>query len=313
MLEAIKSFNKQFEYEPTIKNVDALKSVDSYVVVGMGGSGHAADILKTYNPHIKLDVHRNYGLPFFVENKLIIFSSYSGNTEEVLDAFSVAQSKDLPMAVITTDGKLLNLAVESKVAYIQLPDTGIQPRASLGFQIMALTKIMGDDEAYTTAKSVSHLDPMQFEKEGAVLAKKLKGKVPIIYASERNSAIANNWKIKFNETGKIPAFYNVFPELNHNEINSFSNKDLSNLFSFIFLADELDHVRIKKRMQVLCTMYKDQGLDVAVFDLKGENSFHKIFSSLLIADWASFYTAKSYDLDPTEVPIVENFKKHLNS
>ena len=314
MYEAIKNFNKQFEYNPVIENKDALKSTDSYIIVGMGGSAHVGDILKNYNPYLKVSVHRNYGLPVFYNNKLIILSSYSGNTEETLDAFSVAVSDNLPMAAMTMGGKLLDLAIENKIPYIQLPDAGIQPRASLGFQIMALTKLIGDDEAYSAAKSLAQLiDPIKFEEDGRSLAKNLKGKVPIIYASERNRAIANNWKIKFNETGKIPAFYNVFPELNHNEINSFSNKDLSDNFLFIFLTDDQDHPRIKKRMKVLQKMYEDMGLLVAILKLKGKNTFHKIFSSLLVADWTSFYTAKGYELDPDNVPMIEDFKKYLNS
>ena len=72
MYEAIKNFNKQFEYNPVIENKDALKSTDSYIIVGMGGSAHVGDILKNYNPYLKVSVHRNYGLPVFYNNKLII-------------------------------------------------------------------------------------------------------------------------------------------------------------------------------------------------------------------------------------------------
>jgi len=157
------------------------------------------------------------------------------------------------------------------------------------------------------------LKPREFEAQGKELAKKLKNKVPVIYASEANYALAYNWKIKLNETGKIPAFYNVFPELNHNEMTGFDVKDssrhLSRNFIFFLLRDKNDHPKIQKRMAILKKLYEDRGLPMVTLELKGKNKFHKIFSSLVLADWIAYYTAKQYSLEPEQVPMVEEFKK----
>src|SRR3989338_7335988 len=111
MYESIKNFNKQFSYKPEIKNQQNLARKDSFLVVGMGGAGLAPKLLKTYKPDIDLVIRQNYGLPELpakeLENKLIILSSYSGNTEEVIDAFKKAKNKNLAMAVISIGGKLL--------------------------------------------------------------------------------------------------------------------------------------------------------------------------------------------------------------
>ncbi len=128
-----------------------------------------------------------------------------------------------------------------------------------------------------------------------------------------NEAIAYNWKIKFNETGKIPAFYNIFSELNHNEMTGFDvkdvTKDLSKNFTFILLKDNADDERIQKRMRILKKLYEDRGLSVIEIELQGDTAFQKIFSSIILADFAAYYTAMGYGLDPEQVPMVEEFKK----
>ncbi len=159
----------------------------------------------------------------------------------------------------------------------------------------------------------SALKPLDYEDQGRALAQKLHDKIPIIYASSRNQALARNWKIKFNETGKIPAFCNVLPELNHNEMTGFdatpATKQLSSLFHFIFLKDAEDHPRIIKRMETLKKLYNDRGLAVETIELNRQEIFHKIFSCLVLADWTAYYLAKSYGVEPEQVPMVEEFKR----
>jgi len=114
-------------------------------------------------------------------------------------------------------------------------------------------------------------------------------------------------------TGKIPAFYNVFPESNHNEMTGFDAvekaKPLLKNFHIIFLRDKTDHLRIQKRMEVVESLYKDRGLPVTKVALNTENIFLKIFESTLTADWTAYYTSQIYGADPSEVPMVEELKK----
>jgi glucose/mannose-6-phosphate isomerase len=209
---------------------------------------------------------------------------------------------------------LLALAKEQGVPYVQVPDTGIQPRSALGFMLRALLKLTGEENLLAETLDLAQtLKPEQIEEQGKSLAQKLHGHVPVIYASRRHSAIAYNWKIKCNETGKIPAFYNVFPELNHNEINAFGpNKSaqmLSESFHFIFLTDAEDHPRIQKRMEVLAKLYRDRSFAVEMLPLAGASRLEKVFHSLILADWVSYYAAELYGLESEQVPMVEEFKK----
>ena len=140
--------------------------------------------------------------------------------------------------------------------------------------------------------------------------------MPIIYSSFKNGSLAQNWKIKFNETTKISAFCNVFPELNHNEMTGFDlvdkTKHLSDKFHFIFMRDSKDNPRIIKRMEITKKLFEDRGFGVEYVDISGENVWHKIFSTLLVADWTSFHLAKHYGTAPEQVPMVEEFKKLIS-
>lgn len=320
MYNVIKDFSKQFSYEPEIINADKLGRYEKFIVCGMGGSHLAADLIKVVKPTLDILVHSSYGLPALAENvlrnSLIIVNSYSGNTEEVIDNFNKAKEKKLPMAAISIGGKLLDLAKRDGISYVQMPDWDIQPRSAPGLNIKALLKLIGENDLLAEISFLADtLNSSQHEEAGRLLASRIKGYIPVIYSSLDNSAIVYNWKIKFNETGKIPAFYNIFPELNHNEMTGFDVEDttrsLSKNFYFVILKDKDDHPRILKRMEVLEKLYKDRGLTAEVIMIEGSSRLHKIFSSLILADWASYYTAELYGLESEQVPLVEEFKKMI--
>lgn len=318
MEEAIKNIASQFNFSPVIENESKFKSSDSIVLGGMGGSHLSAGLLKIYNPTLDIYIHRDYGLPLLTQKRfkesLFIASSYSGNTEEVLDFAEKAFAEKYNLAIIAIGGKLLEFAKKNSIPYIQMPDTGIQPRSAVGFSIISLAKLIEGDEAVSELNKLgTKLSPLKWESEGEKLAQTLKGKIPVIYSSRTNHAIAYNWKIKFNETAKIPAFFNFFPELNHNEMTGFdvidSTKELSDKFHFIFLEGSNDHPKIMRRMEVCKKLYEDRGLNVTAIELSGETVFEKIFSSLTLADWTTLHLSKIYNTEPDQVPMVEEFKK----
>ncbi|PIR97713.1 MAG: bifunctional phosphoglucose/phosphomannose isomerase [Candidatus Colwellbacteria bacterium CG10_big_fil_rev_8_21_14_0_10_42_22] len=316
----IREFSKQFAYKPEIGNANKLGDFETIVIGGMGGSGLVAGILRALKPGLDIVAHHEYGLPTFVKKdaskRLFIAISHSGNTEETLDFCRSAIDNNFSTAIIASGGKLLELAKKKGLPYIDLPGDDIQPRMALGYMLRAMLKLLGEDELFEEVGSlVKILDAGQREEDGRELADKLFKKIPVIYASRANQILAYNWKIKLNETGKIPAFYNTFPELNHNEMNGFdiqnSNKELSSQIHFIFLRDKDDYSRTKKRMDVLEKMYGERRLDVENVVVKGDTKLERIFNTLILGDWFSFYTAKKYGTEPEQVPMVEEFKKFI--
>jgi glucose/mannose-6-phosphate isomerase len=320
ILEDIKNYAKQFEFEPLVENAGKLKKFKKFIVCGMGGSHLAADIIKAWHPEIDIIIWSNYGLPPIADaelkERLIILSSYSGGTEETIDAFNAAKSKKLSFAAIASHGKLINLAQKNNIPYVSLPDLHQQPRMATGLSFMAMLALMGERALLAEAKTLAtNLYSTREDHRGKDLAKRLHDSVPIIYASTRNAAIAHNWKIKFNETGKIPAFDNAVPELNHNEMTGFDVKTrtvgLSRQFHFIFLKDGSDDRRIIKRMSVMEKLFKDRGFKSEIILLQGKTDLQKIFNALILADWTAYHAGKLYGVDPEEVPMVEEFKKMI--
>lgn len=316
--QVITSFGDQFLWNPEIKNADGFSPSKKMIAVGMGGSHLAADILKAIVPGKEVVVYEDYNLPEMPEedraDALFVISSYSGNTEESLDVFSDASKKGYKILVISSGGKLLEEAQKNHFPYIELPEDEIQPRFALGWSFKAFARAAGEEKLLKDAGALAgKINPVRFEQEGRRTADFLSGRVPIIYASQQNAAVAYNWKIKMNESVKIPAFYNLFPELNHNEMAGFDanglTKKLSEKFGFIFIRDSEDEPQIIKRMDITEKIYAGKKLLFLDSEMKGGSRLEKIFSSLIVADWVSLYLAEDYGVDPEPVPFVAEFKK----
>lgn len=321
-IQTLNDFPKQFSWEPEVINANNLAKKENTIIVGMGGSHIGADIVKLCLPALPLLIHNDYNLPSvsenFLKNSLIILSSYSGNTEEVIDSFNIALKQGLALAIVTTGGELLDLAIKNNIAYIKMPAENIQPRLALGYSFRAILKLL--DETSTLGESdalANKINLDSIKNKAEELSQKLQNKIPVIYSSLKNKTIAEIWKIKFNETSKIPTFSNVFPELNHNEMSGFDSnsatQDLMEKFHFIFLQDKTDSKIILKRMDTTKNLLEQRGFAVDILPFFGDTKTENIFNSLLLADYISLSLAKYYGNDPEQVPLVEKFKKIIAS
>ncbi len=323
MEESIKNFSEQFRFSPEVENKNSLPEAVHFIVGGMGGSHLAADLLKGFDPAMDLSIHSDYGLhpeahlpperPGAKDRTLFIASSYSGNTEETVDFAQKALEHKYNVACIATGGELINLAKENNLPYILIPDTGIQPRTALGFSLIALATFVRPEIIHDLNPLAESLDPLSLREDGNEMAQILLNHLPVIYSSFNNRAVAYNWKIKLNETAKIPAFLNSFPELNHNEMTGFDvvsdTSSLSEKVRFIFLTDERDHPSIQKRMKVCESLFEKRGFEVIRRPLIGEDYFSRSIKSILTADWTALRLAELYGTEPEQVPMIEEFKK----
>ena len=318
MREVILNFPKQFkEGLEAAKGVKVKGKFSKIIVCGMGGSALPSNILLTYLPDLKppLYIHRNYGLPSGADKKsLIIAVSYSGNTEETISAYEEAVEKGFKTIAISCGGKLKELAEKKNLPQVIIPSTGIQPRCATGYLFSALLKTLSnsgviEDKSEEVLEMAENLNPLNFEAQGKNLAKKLTDKIPIIYASNSFKSLARIWKIKFNENSKIMAFWNYFPELNHNEMAGITN--LKGNFHILIIRDKDDQPRISKRMELFADLAKEKGVEVDFIELEGKNILEKIFNNLILSDWVSYYLAQEYKVDPVSLEIIEEFKKKL--
>lgn len=311
MRDALEKFPLQFLYEPQVENSDALVRGRQLVICGMGGSHLSADVFNMLAPGKIRAIHSDYGLPELpdAEKYLYVMSSYSGNTEEVMESYELARARGLDMCAMAVGGALIARAKADGVAHIQFPSVGIQPRAALGYGVVALA-------AFTGFEFVPpQCDVLRAREQGEQLAQDLVGKIPLVYASGRNGALAQNWKIKFNENTKIPAFWNTVPELNHNEMTGFdivdATHELSEKFFVIMLRDSDDHARNARRFEITRDLYLARGVMVQEVEISGATRCDKIFASLMLADWTSVLLGERYGVETELVPMVEEFKKMI--
>jgi len=201
---------------------------------------------------------------------------------------------------------------------LPIPYPNYQPRMGTGyffgvmFQLLVNQGLVPDLTPGILSDAKKLNDSMQaHENKGQELAKKLFGKTPVIYASPKFKSVAMIWKIKFNENSKTPAFWNFFPELNHNEMVGYTNPQ--GKFFAIMLKDLDDNPKNLKRYEATANLLNEIGIDSEIIEMEGENVFLKMFSCINYADWASYYLALEYGQDPTPVDLVEKLKKILAS
>ncbi len=319
----ILSFPKQFPAgrEMAEREMVSLKKPENIIVCGMGGSALAGDILKMVLPEVSGDgiplfVHRNYGIPREAgRNSLIFIISYSGNTEETISAFSEALKIGQRPLVISSGGKLSQASRKNNLPLFRLPPD-IPPRMSIGYQLSIILTLISRFYSLAGIKNrlreLAGINPRDSRRKGKEIGDFFFKRIPLVYSSESHWAIARLWKIKFNENAKTPSFFNVLPEMNHNEmtgIGEFRFPSLRKKFALVLLRDKKDFSPIKKRMDILKRVFRQVGIDSKEVSLEGKDILEKMVRSVILADWSSFYLARRYGVDPVNVRLVEKFKR----
>lgn len=298
------------------------------IISGMGGSALPGNLLRIYlndvykregKKPIPIYQNRFYTLPpESYNNSLNIFCSYSGNTEETIASLNEAIDNKLSNIGISAGGVIEEICKKNNIPHIKLPIPfpNFQPRVGTGYFFASIYQILVNqslvpDTTLEILKLAENLksEMAELEEQGKALSQKLNGKTPVIYASTTYKALAMVWKIKFNEHAKTPAFWNFFPELNHNEMIGFTNPQ--GKFFVIMLHDPNDYPKNLNRFEASAFLLKKKGIEVETIYLKGKEAFTKIFRTLALGDFAAYYLALSYKQDPTPVDMVEELKRIL--
>ena len=109
------------------------------ILAGVGGSAIGGELmgdLITRDGSPLVTVCRDYHLPPYLgPDSLVIVSSYSGNTEETIAAFQDAIERKAKVVVVTTGGRLLQMAQKEGVPAFQIDYVG-EPRTALGYSFL---------------------------------------------------------------------------------------------------------------------------------------------------------------------------------
>lgn len=303
--------------------------IQNVVFAGMGGSSLAA-LISTSWPGYKLpfEICRDYAVPAYVgPNTLFIASSYSGNTEETLSALDQAEAKGAQIVIVTSGGKLQQIAESKNLPLVLLPDAS-QPRFGVLYGLKALITILvaagllSDAEAESACHETAEFLKEQIkawiptvptsQNPAKQLALELIGKSPVIYAGPKLFPAAYKWKISFNENAKNVAWCGQLPEFNHNEFLGWTSHPIDKPYAIVDLRSDLEHDRVQKRFKVSERLLSGKRPRTHVVEAQGDTILKQVLSTIALGDFVSLYVALLNGLNPTPVELIEKFKKSLD-
>ncbi len=334
MLQVVEDFPRQcreaLRLGAEVEGLPEAAGIARVAVLGMGGSGISGDVTRVLaepGMGLPVSVHKSYTIPAYLGPETLVFAvSYSGNTEETLAAEEQAASQGCRLVAVTSGGTLLERARAAGYPAVLLP-AGFQPRAALGYLSLSIGVVLermglmtGFREAAEKAAEYlggkraawSRAEPERsnFAKQ---LARRLSGKLPVIYGSEGLLAVAvYRWKCQLNEIAKVPAFCHVLPELDHNEIVGWKQlPDLTRSTEVVFLVDSDEHPRVAKRVDITADLIRDNLAGVSVLHIGGRSALEKFFGAAYLGDFVSCYLAMLNREDPTPVERISELKRRM--
>ncbi len=323
MIENIRKFPDMLKYTPEVSGRIPKYRGGRIVVMGMGGSAAAGDFFADWTG---LDVRtvRHYDLPpFYGEGDTFIAVSYSGNTEETLSAYRQAVDRGMEGFVITTGGRLGEMAESDGVPVLFVPK-GYQPREAFGYLLKALifgAKEMGmlSEEAYGEfLKAAESLPKYGEELEGGdsptyEVASHIYRRIPLIYSDTHVHSVAVRWKNQINENANAFAHVMPFPEHNHNEIEGFDHPEFLDTRAWLlFLKTDYDHPRVRLRMEIVEDVLRDYVLGSYSVVAKGESRVEQMLYLVWFGDFVSYWLTVEYGGDPYRIDRIKRLKEVLS-
>ena len=298
----------------------AKKDFSNIVLTGLGGSGIGGSIIQNYiadSVKIPFIVNKDYFLPAFVNaNSLVIISSYSGNTEETLMAMQQAMKAKATIVCVTSGGKVADIARKKDIDCILMP-AGMPPRSCISYSMVQVLYTLRHFGFVSNAfgKEISSViktldtEENAIQKKAKTIAQKLNGKTPIIYAASDFEGVAVRFRQQLNENSKMLAWHHVFPEMNHNELVGWRDKDESR--AVVLLRNDSDYDRVKMRMDICKKVIKKYTSTLIEIQSEGKGYWEKVFYVIHLTDWVSVFLADMHGVDATEVKVIDMLKGAL--
>ena len=318
---------QQLQYQYEVNLSPPKLAIQNVVFGGMGGSALGALISQSWPSFNKpFEISRNYEIPNYVNSGTVFFaSSYSGNTEETISALEIAESKKAGIIVITSGGKLAEIARAKGYPLFILP-SGLQPRHAVLYSLKALLSVtdaigLSSGAADELASKAEFLNNAIKSWVPVIptdnnLAKQIAldviGKSIVVYSGPKLWPAAYKWKISFNENAKHIAWANQYPEFNHNEFIGWTKQPVDKPYAVIDLRSSLEHLRVQKRFEVSEKLLSGLCPHPIVVETHGQDLLEQLLWTIALGDFVSIYTALLNGINPTPVDLIEKFKKALD-
>ena len=304
------------------------KQPGNIVVAGMGGSAIGGELLKDWlcdKVSIPIEVCRDYALPAYTnENTLVVAISYSGETEETLNAFLQAVKRRCMVATVSSGGSLRAFSRRLGAPHVQIPE-GFHPRAAIAYLFFPLVKIMEKvgisketaevEETLRVLRKISRENAQQIplnDNSAKRLATQVMGTIPVVYGFRQYSAVARRLKCQFNENSKVPSKFDVFPELNHNEVVGWETRNsLTKAFSAIFIRDSAEPPEIRQRIDITEQIVSPNVCKTLEIHAEGKRKLTRMLSAMYVGDFASLYLALLRRVNPASTKTIVYLKKEI--
>ncbi len=310
-----------------IEGLPPADEVDNVLVLGMGGSGIAGDVLAAIGgPFVPVPilVSKGYAPPSFVGPGTLCFAvSFSGNTEETLEAAQAAAAAGARMVVVTAGGELGALAPTWQAPHVPLPEGVPQPRAALGALSVPLILLLEKIGLFPGATGWVDAAVEQLTVRRAALdagdaaqqiARTIDGTIPLVFgAGPLGGVAAARWKAQVNENAKAPAFTGIYPELCHNEVVGWGQHgDVTRqVFTLVELRHDEEHPQEQRRFELVRDLMAEVVHDVIEVRAVGEGPLAQLFDLTLIGDHVSLHMAVQAGIDPGPIPVLDDLKRAL--
>ena len=311
---------------------DAFRAAERIVVLGMGGSGIGGSLLRALaldlGARTPVDVVRGYELPAFVdERSLVIASSNSGNTEEVMSTFGAARVAGAKCIAITTGGRLLAAARESGAPGLTFA-WAREPRAALGWSFASLLAICGrlglmPDVEVDVVPALAEMralvtqigrDVPEASNPAKQLARRLSGKLPVFVAAQALAPVAYRWRTQVNENAKSWAMADELPEMNHNAPLGYgAPANVAAAMHVVLLRQASIHARTSRRVDLTLEQLRAAGVAAEVIDVPGSSVLAQMLWAIQLGDFVSYYLGLLYGVDPSEMRALEWIKSRLSA
>jgi glucose/mannose-6-phosphate isomerase len=306
------------------------RSVEHVVVLGMGGSGIAGNVLEAAAAPllpVPVAVVKSYECPTYVSESSLVFAiSCSGNTEETLQAASDAALQGAHVVAITTGGELGKLAKGWGAPVISVPTSLPQPRTAIGAMAIPPLVVLEEIGLFRGAghwiglaveqlkRRRDHLVSAGDQSDAATIARRIGRTFPIIHGGGAIGATAaQRWKTQVNENAKAPAFWSAQPELCHNEICGWGQHgDVTRqLLTLVQLRHDAEHPQVSRRFELVEEMIREVMAGVVEVRAEGDGDLAQLFDLILMGDFVSFWLAVQEGIDPGPVPALTTLKAQL--
>ena len=310
-----------------LEGLPAHDDVEHVIVLGMGGSAIAGEVLvAAAGPYLPVPVlvFRGYGVPAFVgEGSLVFAISFSGDTEETIDAVTEAALSGAKVVAITQGGELARLAEAWEAPLVRIPDGIPQPRAALGSLTVPALAVLeeiglfpGASHWVTAAAEQTSRRRDELLKPGNLaeeLARQIGRTIPLVHGGGLGAVAAHRWKTQMNENAKVPAFWDSLPEVCHNEVAGWGQHgDLTRqVITLVNLRHDFEHPQVMARFDVTNDLVAEVVASVTEVQAEGEGELAQLLDLILVGDFTSTHLAMQEGVDPGPVPAIDHVKSSM--